>query len=101
MDSAFDFPYLIVRDNYVSKELSDALKAADVPFRILPELSRYETSEIKTLLAYVRLGLNSAYTPLLVRVLEGPHKLESKVIYLLKFTGYAAHILILEYGKTC
>ncbi|KAF8602139.1 P-loop containing nucleoside triphosphate hydrolase protein [Ceratobasidium sp. AG-I] len=71
---------ILLRDNYLSKELREALKEAQVPFRILPELSRYDRSEIKTLLAYIRLGLNSAYTPLLVRILEGPHKLESKTI---------------------
>lgn len=79
LDSTIDFLDPIVRDNYVPKELTEALKAAQVPFRVLPELSPYERPEIKTLLAYVRLGMNSAYTPLLVRVLEGPHAVESKV----------------------
>lgn len=71
---------ILVRDNYVSDELIEALKAGSIPYRILPDLSRFERPEIKTLLAYIRLGLNSANTPLLVRVLEGPHKIDKEDI---------------------
>jgi superfamily I DNA/RNA helicase len=80
----FDVCCLPVRDNYVSPELKSAMNKADIPFRILPELSRFDVPEIKTLLAYLRLALNPAYTPLLCRALEGPEEINTKVSEMLQ-----------------
>jgi superfamily I DNA/RNA helicase len=63
----------------VSPELKAAMKNAKIPFRILPEPSPFDVPEIKILLAYIRLAINPAYTPLLCRALEGPEGIDKQV----------------------
>jgi superfamily I DNA/RNA helicase len=81
----FDTYISPVRDNYVSPELKAAIRNEDIPFRILPEPSRFDGADIKSLLAYIRLAMDLAHTPLLCRVLEGPEDMDTKVSSALSF----------------
>lgn len=63
-----------MRDNYSHFLIKQGLKDAGIPARILSEdepSSSLDRPEIKDILAYIRLAINTAHTPALIRILEG------------------------------
>ncbi|KAG9119471.1 hypothetical protein FRC07_005489, partial [Ceratobasidium sp. 392] len=68
---------ILVRENFQSYDLARTLTKKNIPNRILPEESRFDASEAKILLAYLRIARDPAYTPLICYVLQaGPHSLD-------------------------
>ncbi|KAG9074458.1 hypothetical protein FRC06_010680, partial [Ceratobasidium sp. 370] len=70
---------ILLRSNDPSWEMKGVFKAHDIPYRILPEPSIWDVPEVKILAAYLYLATDTAYTPMLCRVLE-VHDIDKKTI---------------------
>ncbi|KAH7339073.1 P-loop containing nucleoside triphosphate hydrolase protein [Rhizoctonia solani] len=71
---------ILFRGNYSAGYFAKTLRNAGIPNRQLPELSLNDKFEVKTLLAFLRLAINNAHTPMLIRAMEGPLRVPGKVI---------------------
>lgn len=62
-----------VRDNYSHLSIKRSLEGAGIPVRILvkAEPPSFDCPATKEILAYIRLSINSAHIPSLIRVMEG------------------------------
>lgn len=63
---------VLYRTNAQSRSIEDALRKKDIPYRIYGGLSFYQRKEIKDLLAYLRLILNTRDEEALKRVVNYP-----------------------------
>ncbi|KAG9121146.1 hypothetical protein FRC07_003025 [Ceratobasidium sp. 392] len=64
---------ILVRTNNQSRKLARVLTEKDIPNRILPDKSRFDSPEANILLAYLHLARDPAYAPLICYVLkDGP-----------------------------
>ena len=63
---------ILYRTNSQSRAIEDALRKRDIPYRIYGGLSFYQRKEIKDLLAYLRLIINSKDEESLKRVINYP-----------------------------
>ncbi len=68
----FDEFAVLYRTNAQSRAIEDALRKKDIPYRIYGGLSFYQRKEIKDVLAYLRLVLNSKDEEALKRVINYP-----------------------------
>ncbi|KEP47933.1 UvrD/REP helicase [Rhizoctonia solani 123E] len=71
---------ILFRSNYSANAFSKRLREAGIPNRQLPELTLNDRDEVKNLLAFLRLALNNAHTPMLIRAMRGPLGVQDKVI---------------------
>jgi len=63
---------VLYRTNSQSRAIEDALRKRDIPYRIYGGLSFYQRKEIKDVLAYLRLVINSKDEEALMRVINYP-----------------------------
>ncbi|MDD3876329.1 MAG: 3'-5' exonuclease [Bacteroidales bacterium] len=63
---------ILYRTNAQSRSLEEALRAENIPYRIYGSISFYQRKEIKDLIAYFRLVLNSNDDDALLRVINYP-----------------------------
>lgn len=63
---------VLYRTNSQSRAIEDALRKRDIPYRIYGGLSFYQRKEIKDMLAYLRLIINSNDEEALVRIINFP-----------------------------
>lgn len=63
---------ILYRTNAQSRAIEDALRKKDIPYRIYGGLSFYQRKEIKDVIAYLRLVLNSKDEEALKRVINYP-----------------------------
>ncbi|KAL5640467.1 hypothetical protein ACGC1H_007647 [Rhizoctonia solani] len=71
---------ILFRSNYSASAFSKKLREAGIPNRQLPELTLNDRDEVKNLLAFLRLAINNAHTPMLIRAMKGPLGVQDKVI---------------------
>ncbi|MCT8340864.1 UvrD-helicase domain-containing protein [Flavobacteriaceae bacterium TK19130] len=65
---------VLYRTNAQSRAIEDALRKKDIPYRIYGGLSFYQRKEIKDVLAYLRLILNSKDEEALKRIINYPSR---------------------------
>jgi DNA helicase-2/ATP-dependent DNA helicase PcrA len=63
---------VLYRTNAQSRAVEDALRRANIPYRIYGGLSFYQRKEIKDLVAYLRLAINPLDEQALIRVINYP-----------------------------
>ncbi|MFK8298207.1 ATP-dependent helicase [Capnocytophaga cynodegmi] len=63
---------VLYRTNSQSRAIEDALRKRDIPYRIYGGLSFYQRKEIKDMLAYLRLIVNSNDEEALIRIINFP-----------------------------
>ncbi|CAE6471476.1 unnamed protein product [Rhizoctonia solani] len=71
---------ILFRDNRSADHYSRLLRNAGIPHRQLPETSLNDRIEVIGLLAFLRLAINDAHTPMLIRAMTGPLALDDKVV---------------------
>ncbi|ELU38292.1 UvrD-helicase domain-containing protein [Rhizoctonia solani AG-1 IA] len=71
---------ILFRDNRSADQFSQVLFKAGIPYRQLPEPSLMEQFEVISLIAFLRLAINDAHTPMVIRALKGPLALDEKAI---------------------
>ncbi|KDN34896.1 hypothetical protein RSAG8_12036, partial [Rhizoctonia solani AG-8 WAC10335] len=71
---------ILFRGNFSANAYSRRLREAGIPNRQLPEQTLNDRPEVKDLLAFLRLAINDAHTPMLMRAMEGPLRTKEKVI---------------------
>ena len=65
---------ILYRINAQSRTFEDALTAAEIPYRVLGGARYYDRKEIKDMVAYMRLVLNTADDLALVRIINEPKR---------------------------
>ena len=74
--SAEELPYksfaILYRTNVQSRAIEEALRRADIPYRIYQGISFYGRKEIKDILAYLRLVVNNYDDESLIRIINYP-----------------------------
>jgi DNA helicase-2/ATP-dependent DNA helicase PcrA len=65
---------ILYRTNAQSRVLEDSLVRANVPYKLLGGLKFYDRKEVRDILAYLRLIVNSADTISLLRVINTPRR---------------------------
>ncbi|CAE6414805.1 unnamed protein product [Rhizoctonia solani] len=71
---------ILFRTNHSAAAFSKKLREAGIPNRQLPELTLNDRDEVKNLLAFLRLAINDAHTPMLIRAMTGPLGAQDGVI---------------------
>ncbi|KAG8729694.1 hypothetical protein FRC11_008200 [Ceratobasidium sp. 423] len=70
---------ILFRSNYTASAFARTLQKAGIPYRLFPELSLNDRVEVKNLLAFLRLAIDDADTPMLIRAMSGPFGVQDKV----------------------
>ncbi|CAE6422993.1 unnamed protein product [Rhizoctonia solani] len=71
---------ILFRTNHSAAAFSKKLREAGIPNRQLPELTLNDRDEVKQLIAFLRLAINDAHTPMLIRAMTGPLGAQDAVI---------------------
>ncbi|KAG8727187.1 hypothetical protein FRC11_013731 [Ceratobasidium sp. 423] len=70
---------ILFRSNYTALEFAQTLLEAKIPYRLFPERSLNDQVEVKNLLAFLRLAIDDAHTPMLIRAMTGPFEVQKQV----------------------
>src|SRR6266699_3886802 len=73
-DFAYDGMAILYRTNAQSRPLEEAFRFRGIPYRLIGALSFYERSEVKDLLAYLRLIANPADDEAFARIVNVPRR---------------------------
>ncbi len=73
-DFAFSDMSILYRTNAQSRALEEALRRYSVPYRIVGAAGFYERKEVKDLIAYLRLAINSSDDEAFMRVVNLPRR---------------------------
>ncbi|CAE6512091.1 unnamed protein product [Rhizoctonia solani] len=87
---------ILFRTNNAASEFARALRKAGVPYRVLPELSLNDRIEVKNLLAFLRLAIDDAHTPMLIQAMTGPFGVQEKVVTSLIGRSIEHHITLFD-----